>query len=80
MSSNMAQMHCSRCKCNRPSTMFVRNEQANTFFKQCITCRTRQNIRRQTLRHQLSAALPQTEEAGTGITTITHLFEHILRY
>lgn len=52
--------------------MFVRNEQANTFFKQCITCRTRQNIRRQTLRHQLSAALPQTEEAGTVLNSVVN--------
>ncbi|POS82077.1 hypothetical protein EPUL_006346, partial [Erysiphe pulchra] len=70
MSSNLLTNKCSTCHTSLPLTSFVRNQQNNTYFKTCITCRTKRNVRRQNLRRQHSPAPrpPVTSINDTGHT------------
>ncbi|POS82046.1 hypothetical protein EPUL_004835, partial [Erysiphe pulchra] len=55
-------MNCSACHQNLPSSLFIRNQRSNTFYKTCNPCRTRRNDRRQNLRRQRpDAPLPQID-------------------
>ncbi|POS82647.1 hypothetical protein EPUL_004006, partial [Erysiphe pulchra] len=62
MSSDTSNFVCTSCFLNLPSSSFVRGRKTNTFFKNCITCRTRKNARRQNLRRQRYAVPPALAE------------------
>ncbi|POS81968.1 hypothetical protein EPUL_005708, partial [Erysiphe pulchra] len=60
---------CSSCRQNLPISLFIRNQQTNTLYKTCITCRTRRNDRRQNLRRQRTDA-PSPQVTSTNDTRL----------
>ncbi|KAF5196988.1 hypothetical protein FRX31_013425, partial [Thalictrum thalictroides] len=56
MSSNTLTLNCSICHKSLPSSLFIRNQRTNTFYKTCSICREQRNVRRRILRRQRTDA------------------------
>lgn len=75
MSAVTVSIGCTGCHQLLPSSLFIRNQQSNTFYKTCHSCRTRRKDRRQILRRQQAIApLPPVVEEFESNDSMIFLF------